>query len=471
MIKKLFTLILSVIFVLSTGVYANASQSLLGFNLGPEINAEAAVVIDSDTGAVIYDKNMNDIHFPASITKIMTCLLAIENSGGDYEQRVDFSYNAVMTLPLGTSHIAMNEGETLTLEECLYGLMLESANDVANGLAEYFADTNEKFSLLMTERAKELGATNTNFTNPHGLHDSKHYTTAYDMALIMRAAIQEPEFIKMITTRTYFIPPTERQSESRPLNNGHKMVHEGHKYYNEYVIGGKTGFTDEAGNTLVTYAKNGDMNLICVVLKEPSSDLAYKDTQALMEYGFNAFEETTIFNASDFTGTVSVVKEKEGGSQNSSTVDVYARDDIAMFLPDTIMLSDIERVINLPDELTVPVNKDMAVGSISLSYNGVELASAELLTKNEVQDIDDPITLSSEKIRGSGSVNPWQLTIGLIMGIFALIILYIRFLNAMKRKRHRQHMQRRRECARRAGLVYADDGNRNYRYRRPMDQY
>ena len=223
-----------------------------------EINCQSAVLMDKNTGVVIYQKNPDEKKFPASTTKIMTALLVLEKTK-DLNQKIKMSHDAIYNLEPGSSHIAMNEGETLTLEQALYGLLVASANEVANALAEYVSGDIENFCKLMNQRAKELGCKNTNFLNAHGFHNENHYTSAYDLALIMRKATEFQKFNEIINTERYEIPPTEKQSQTRVLYNTDKMIHSNGKYFYKNLIGGKTGYTDEAKHTLVSYAKKDDM--------------------------------------------------------------------------------------------------------------------------------------------------------------------------------------------------------------------
>jgi len=380
MIKKLCSIFIISAFMIST-VFAptiNATRPL-----PPNIQAPAAVLMDANTGVIIYNRNMNSVYYPASITKIMTTLLAIEMAGGDFDQRVHFSHNAVFSIPPNSSHIGMNDGETLSLWEALLANMLMSANEVSNAIAEHFSVTTEAFSAKMTERAKELGALNTNFTNAHGLHGDDHYTTAFDMALIMQEAMRHPAFVDIISTPSFQIPPTERQSQPRDLVNQHRMTRPAHYFFREYVVGGKTGFTTPARNTLVTYATRDGMSLIAVVLYNDGAARSYEDTGALFEYGFNMFGQVQIFDSLDFSEQLSVMESLEGGSTvETSTVGVFARESVLMNLPVNLRAADVRREVHLPDYLTPPVREGEQLGSIDLMYREQLLASVPLFAAN-----------------------------------------------------------------------------------------
>lgn len=266
------------------------TDSIEGWPAGPEIFSGSAVVMEAETGTVLYEKNMHQQAYPASITKIITAVLAIENCA--MNEMVEFSDEAVFSVPRDSSHIAITPGEFLSVENCLYGLLLASANEVANALGEHISGSMESFVDLMNERAKELGAVGTHFNNTNGLPDDNHYTTCYDMAMISRAAVFNETFIKIDSTTSYMIPATNLQPEERPVNTFHPLLVNGSKHY-EGCFGGKTGYTSVAGNTLVTFAKRGGMTLICVVMQSDSTHI-YDETAALLDYGFENFTRYNI---------------------------------------------------------------------------------------------------------------------------------------------------------------------------------
>lgn len=247
----------------------------------PEIQAQGAVLMDASTGALLYEKNPDTRYYPASITKLMTALIVVERCNLD--DTVTFSTTATTNLEAGSVSLNITAGDKLTVRQSLYALLLKSANEVANGLAEHVGGSVSGFAKLMNEKAKSLGCTNTNFTNPHGLNDSNHYTTARDMALIARAAFQNETLRKINTTLSYQIPATQKAA-ARTITMGHKMMYPSDARYYEGIIGGKTGYTSLAGNTLVTGAERNGVRLIAVIMKSKSTQ--YTDTKALLDYGF-----------------------------------------------------------------------------------------------------------------------------------------------------------------------------------------
>ena len=266
------------------------TDSIEGWPQGPKIEGESAILVDMVTGAVLYSKNADKVQYPASITKIMTSLLAAEHL--NMKDKIVMSQSAAYGITISdSSSIYADTGEEFTTEQAMMAVMLQSANEMTLALAEETSGSVKKFVELMNLKAKQLGCTGTPFNNPNGLPDELHYTTASDMAKIARAAWYNPTFRKYTTTTYYEIPPTNKFAETRYLLNHHKMM-KGNTYAYEGVMGGKTGYTDAAGNTLVTYAKRGNMRLVSVVMK--SINGAYADTAALLDYGFNNFTRTAV---------------------------------------------------------------------------------------------------------------------------------------------------------------------------------
>ncbi len=248
----------------------------------PSVASQGAALLDASTGALLYGKNAETSYYPASITKLMTALLVAESCG--LEDTVTFSAAATTNLESGAVSIGMTEGDTMTVRQCLYALLLKSANEVGNALAEHVAGSNAAFADRMNAKAASLGCTNTHFTNPHGLNDVNHYTTPHDMALIARAAFQNETVRTVAGTLSYTLPATKNHPSGLTISIGHKMLYPSDSRYYSGIIGGKTGYTSKAGNTLVTEAQRDGVTLVAVVMK--SSSTHYTDTKALLDYGF-----------------------------------------------------------------------------------------------------------------------------------------------------------------------------------------
>lgn len=247
----------------------------------PAVAAEGAVLLHANTGQILFDKNARTPFYPASITKIMTALLTVENC--NLTDVVTFSKTATTNLESGAVTISLTEGDQLTIKDSLYALLLKSANEVANGLAEHMGGSIENFANMMNFRAAQLGCTGTHFANPNGLNNATHLTTPYDMALIARAAYANPVISQISTTTAYQMPAT-KLGASKTITMGHKMLYPTDSRYYPGMVGGKTGYTSKAGNTLVTCVEQNGVRLVVVVMK--ASGTHYTDTKALLDYGF-----------------------------------------------------------------------------------------------------------------------------------------------------------------------------------------
>ena len=286
--KRLKFLALSVICaVSSSGAGLVTADAAVYWPEGPETESPCVIVMEEETGTVLYEKMADEQHYPASITKIMTALLALENSTMD--EIVTFSEDAVYKTE--GSGIWRDIGEEMTMEQCLYALMLNSANECAYAIAEHVGGSFDKFVEMMNERAEELGCQNTHFANPHGLTDPDHYTCCRDMALIAREAYKNENFRIITGTARYQIPPTNKHDEVTYLQNHNEMLHpyKSWEYQYEYCTGGKTGWTEAANHTLVTYAEKNGMTLVCVVMNT-GSPAQWKDSINLFNYYFDNFQ-------------------------------------------------------------------------------------------------------------------------------------------------------------------------------------
>ena len=406
-----------------------------------ELDAEAAILINADTGDILYEKNINQKEYPASITKLMTMLLAFENC--DMDETFTFSRNAVFSIEPGSSHIGIDQGEELTVDQAMYAIMLQSANEVSNGVAEHIDGSLEAFAQHMTQRAKELGALNTNFVNANGLHDENHYTTAYDMALIAKELLKYPHFKEVLSSTYYEIPPTNIQSETRYLHGQTQLIKEASAFYYEYCEGGKTGFTDQAGNTLVAYAQKDGTEIISVVLKSTGYG-EYTDTIKLFDYGFENFKTQNICTAGNFCKNTTAVEEGLLKDETFTVAGNYASD-VTVTLPLNYSLNDIKTNISLPETLYVPISKGDVIGSVSYTLNNEEIGKTDIISS---QDIGEQAAAVMAK---ASDKKPISIKLAAaILICLALILLILRFIiirvqYAHRRKKRRQRLKYYRE--------------------------
>ena len=406
------------------------------------LTAESAILMDATTGKILYEKNSRTKQYPASITKLMTILLALEH--GSLEDEITFSHDAVFSIEPGSAHIAIQEGEILTLEQVLYGIMLRSANECANAAAEYVDGSMEKFAEHMTARAKELGCENTNFVNANGLFDENHYTTAYDMALIAQELLKNETYRSMMSNTYYLIPPTNKQPEERPLHGQHQMLNENSLYYYEPAEGGKTGYTVEAQNTLVTYAKQGDTELIAVVLKCNGAQ-HYVDTKTLFEYGFANYQTVKAFSAADLTQNVAITETYKDKTTTLDTIAVAPASDVYVTIPKNATIENITKAVDCPESASVPVAVGDKLGIVVLSLNGEALATVDLTAQKEVKATTDEERAAQAAAARNKILKRIAIGVGIVFGILVIVFCCCRYIGYQRRERRRA-MRRAKRC-------------------------
>lgn len=286
--KKFLTILLSSIII-----FSNINLKVLAKGPEPTVSAEGAVLMDAATGEILYSKNMNAAFPPASTTKIMTALLTLEKCNLD--DIVTVGKNPPFA---DGSKIYIFEGEQLTVRDLLYGLLLPSANDCAEALAEHISGSMDEFAKLMNKRAKELGCENTNFVNPSGLYNENHKTSAKDLALIMRQLSSMPEYKTIATTSATKIAPTNKNKDERPLWNENKLIQKSSRYYYDGIIGGKTGYTVQSEHSYVAAATRNGQRLI-VALVHDKNKTFFEDSVNLFNYGFNNYKLEKLFSKGD----------------------------------------------------------------------------------------------------------------------------------------------------------------------------
>ena len=335
----------------------------------PEIKSDYAILMEMKSGTVLYEKNAYDRAYPASTTKILTALLVMENL--DLKDSLTFSYRATHELPKGSSSIARTEDEVMSVEDCLYALLVASANEVAQGLAEKVSGSFEAFSAKMTLRAYELGAVNSNFSNPHGTTAEDHYTCAYDMALFMRAAMQYEKLQEIMGTVSYQIAPTNKHSEITYMRSQHPLLTKSAGMRYPAAIAGKTGYTDAAGNCLVTYAAQGGLDLICVVFHADGIETTGSDSIALFDYGFRSFVSYNLNDAE------SVLRNENTEFLGSNILQFSQAGSSYVCLPQPLTLTDLTSEIRFETERTADADPDTVAERIYY-LNGKRVGSCRL---------------------------------------------------------------------------------------------
>lgn len=403
----------------------------------PNIHAPAAILMDSSSGRILYGKNIHDKKFPASITKIMTAILALER--GHLEDIVTASPAAIFSIERDSSNIGILIGEQMTLNDLLIGLLIASANDGANVIAEHIAGSTEEFIKLMNQRAKELGALNTQFTNANGLHHDIHYTTAYDVALIARYAMTIPKFREIVKLDCYEMEPTNKYKEKRYFANTNHLVNKyratnGYNYFYAPAIGIKTGYTSQSNHTLAAAAKKENTELITVVLDamlDASQYYSYIDTINLFEYGFKNFSKQTIVKAEDFIDEVMVNYAKK----DQKYVILLADRDLSALLPNNINKESLQKDISVIPQIQAPIQKGEVLGSITYRYkdenNDSILGTVNLVADRNIEK--EPLIVVKEKTISIVN-STWLKVTAAALGILIASIAIIKLIHKRKRK-------------------------------------
>ncbi len=342
----------------------------------------SCILIEANTGKILYEKNSDKISFPASTTKIMTAILTVENCSLDEIATV--SHNAVYSIPYDYTHASLKEGEELTVEQLLYALMLPSANDAAIVLAEHISGSVEEFSNLMNKRAEELGCKNTHFVNPNGIHNKNHTSTAYDLALMGKFAMQNSTIRKIVSTKQFTLPTTNKYSKTdRIFNNTNDLLLSSSKYYYKGTTGVKTGYTGEAGNCIVASAKKNGFEVILVVLGGNSTSNGqserYLDCKTLFDYAFENYSLTTINEKNSVLKQISVA----GATKETQNLNVLVKDKIEVFANKNIDLSTLEPEITFNDNLRAPISANSTIGKITYTYNDY-IYTSDLIAETQV---------------------------------------------------------------------------------------
>ncbi|MCR5320223.1 MAG: D-alanyl-D-alanine carboxypeptidase [Lachnospiraceae bacterium] len=350
------------------------SNAYTAWPTGPTISAKAAVLMDANSGCILYNKNMDERMYPASTTKMLTCLIAAEKC--QLDEPVTITRTAVESVPSDGSSIGSNPGNVLPMNECLYAILVASANEVASSVAEHIAGSTEAFADMMNAKAKELGCTNTHFVNANGLYASNHYTSAHDLALIAKAFFENDTLLRVGNVGTHHFASTATQPQDFYKTNKHKLITGEISY--EGIIGGKTGYTAEAGQTLVTGCDRGDMRLICVVMFEDTPDQFY-DTTTLFDYGYQNFN---LESAAKLDNTYSIgngnffLTGREIFDHSNAILSFAPGSDI--ILPNMASIEDLESTISFTGE------KTGHVADISYSFYGHSVGVVPLITADKV---------------------------------------------------------------------------------------
>lgn len=405
-------------------VYGISSNGLEGWPQGPEISCNTGILMEAETGAVLYDKGADELRYPASITKLMTLLVAVENSSLDEE--VTFTETGVRDVTPDSGNIGMQLGEVMTMEDCLYAMIIYSANEVSAQIAEHVGGTEQNFIDMMNERAAQIGCTNTHFTNASGLPDTNQYTTARDMALIFREGLNNEIYREILNTPTYVIPATNKNSEERKLHTHHPLFAEESGLYYPGCIGGKSGMTNDAGHTLVTGVEQNGVTYITVVLRAADLSQACVDSRQLFDYGFQNFRKEEYKNGSVMlpnTMTTDQIEEKETDSEDGKIYQFYVSG-------------------QLMGAASVPEPTEAPVPTVTEKEPLEEVGSADEEPLYQQESLAEESGVESETEKKTGKLTHMTKILLIVMGV--MIVLLVILLAALHHKNKKKKRKKRR---------------------------
>lgn len=413
--RKIFSVLLA-ISVLSACISNVHAEEL-------NIDAPSYILIDPETGRSLAEKEPDEKMYPASTTKIMTAIIALEQ--GDLNQMATASAKAI-DLEYGSMHIGIMQGEQIVLEDLLNAMMIRSANDAANIIAENVGASYDDFIEQMNKKARELGATNTHFVNPHGMHSDDHYTTVRDMATIARYAMSIDKFREIVKKPYYDMKPTNKHEEWDRLYTINRFLTNLQEYKSDYFtpIGIKSGYTSQAGNTLVSAAVNDSgMELIAVVFGAKGSNNnsdVYDFSKELLEYGFKNFSRKKLLKSNQLVESVNV----EEATDNPG-LDLVAESDISAILPSDQDLSFLEKnIVLFSPTISAPVAKGDVLGYVEFRQDGVLLGKTNIVASRSIDKSTKAIEKFSEEV-ASARPRLKNFLIGTATALVAFLLLRI----------------------------------------------
>lgn len=432
--KRLLTTV--IVMVLSVQLVLSCFAQETEVQAPPEVTAQNVYMVNLNTGAVVYEKSADERIYPASLTKLVTMLVAADMIT-DYSQVITVSDECYDDLVIGSSNMNLQDGEEMSLDDLMYGLALSSANEASNALAIYLCGSIEDFVAKMNEKAKSLGANNTHFVNTHGLHDQEHYTTAKDMSIIAKAAFSNETILKYISSSVHEIPPTNKTTEKRTLVTTNSLLRKNSEFYYKYCKGGKTGTTTPAGYNLVSLSEKDDTEFMLVAMHVPkdsvTTNTVFNDSKLLYNWAFENYKNKKILDSTE------VITEVE--------VELSAKGDHLILIPQTnaysvvpvdIDVSSLERTVHTQEKIYAPVTEGDVLGTVTLSKDGIDYAVVNLVAAS---DVKRSTVLYYLHLIEQFFSNLWVRIACIIIAIF--IIIYIIIMISQNRRRRRRKLRRR----------------------------
>lgn len=359
--KQMISLVVVIFMILNSSfVFATSKQ--------PELLSQAAILMDNKTGKILYSKNENEKMYPASITKIVTAILTLENCNLD--EMVTVSYHAAMSIPDGYSSASLQINEQLTVHQLLQLLLVHSANDAANVLAEHVGGSIDSFVSMMNTKTHELGLSDTHFTNTFGMHDDNHYTTAKDLAIIMKYCIKNEDFRRLAGSASCAIPATNKYGIRKYSSTNQLIIPNTNLYY-PYLTCGKTGYTTQAGDCLVSCSYKDNLELLCVILGGKTINgvsTRFSETKDLYEYGYNNYSLKTLLNEDDVVTQIEV----SNGTMSTKNLNLLADKSISGLLQNDTLKEELIPNIYLKNPIKAPIEQGDILGSVCYTIDGIQ---------------------------------------------------------------------------------------------------
>lgn len=430
--RVLSFLIVSVLLFCCTNVFAFATTTEL--DPVPDVTAQRVVLLNLDTNASVYTKNAEEKAYPASLTKLVTLLVATDMIT-DYKQIVTATKSCYDDLVVGSSNIGITDGEEFVIEDLLYAVAISSANEAANALAIHLCGSIQAFVDKMNEKAKALGANNTHFINTHGLHDENHYTTAKDMSLIAKAAFENEHVIKYLSTASYKIPPTNKTVDRPTLITTNSLLRQNSGIYYKYCKAGKTGTTTAAGYNLISIAQKGDCSFLLVAMNAPKNSEGnpiFKESRSLYMWAFDNYTNSKILGDSEIITEVEV-----GLSAKGDHLILIPESNLYAVIADNLDITTLEREITTNEEILAPITQGDVLGTITLKKDGIVYGTTNLVASDNVER---STVLYYLYLIQKFFENIWVRIICVILIVF--LIIYVILMISQNKNRRRKKLKR-----------------------------
>lgn len=402
----------------------------------PEVTAQNVYMVNMNTGAVVYEKGSDEKIYPASLTKLVTLLVAAENIT-DYSEIITVSDDCYDDLVIGSSSISLKDGEQMSLDDIMYAIAISSANEATNALASHLFGSVPDFVAKMNEKAQQLGAESTHFANTHGLHSEEHYTTARDMASIAKAAFENETVLKYLSTSVHEIAPTNKTPEKRTLVTTNSLLRKNSEHYYKYCRAGKTGTTTPAGYNLVSVAQKGDTEFLLVAMHVDKQthpiNTVFSDSCSLYNWAFDNYKSVKILENTEIVTEVKVELSAKGDH-----LILVPEENVYSVVPIDLDISTLKRDVKTNEKIFAPVTEGDVLGSVTLSKDGVTYATVNLVAGSSVER--STVLYYLHLIEQFFS-NLWVRIVCIILGI--LVVIYIIIMISQNKRRRRKKLRRR----------------------------